>query len=56
MWGTPFNYYCSPKTPFALMNNFYGYPTNSNDNDGYSVGGQVNVSSFDLFSYGPDFA
>lgn len=55
-WGGVYNYYCSPKTAPALSNNFYGYPTNVNVNNGYQAGGQVNVNSFDLFSYGPDRA
>jgi len=61
-WGMPYNYYCSPSTVFALVNNKYiltNYPaanTSINDNNGYSAGGQVNGGSFDLFSYGPDHA
>lgn len=53
-WGLPYNYYCAPKTPFGIMNNVYAYPTNVNANNAYSCGGQVNIGSFDLFSYGPD--
>lgn len=44
-WGKPFNYYCSPTTPFA---------TASSPGMGFTQGGQVNIMSFDLFSYGPD--
>ena len=51
-FGMPLNYYNSPTTPFAIINNStvgtnYGCI-------GYTVGGQVNVSSYDLFSYGKD--
>lgn len=46
-WGKPFNYYNSPTTTFVVV------PTNI-ANYGYTVGGQVNVTSYDLFSYGPD--
>ena len=56
-WGMPINYYCSPTTPFGLSNNVYilnPYPVSVNNNNGYTVGGQVNVRSYDLFSYGPD--
>jgi prepilin-type N-terminal cleavage/methylation domain-containing protein len=48
VFGQPFNYYNSPQTPFALVNN------SGCTNCGYTVGGQVNLASFDLFSYGPD--
>jgi len=51
-WGTPLNYYCSPLTAFGVSNNLPSPITGTNT--GYSVGGQVNISSFDLFSYGPD--
>lgn len=46
VWGMPFNYYCSPTTPYSL----------SNSNRGFTMGGQVNVATFDLFSYGRDHA
>jgi len=54
VYGRPFNYYCSPNTPFSLSsviltNLPIGQRTNS-----CSLGGQVNVASYDLFSYGPD--
>ena len=51
-WGTPLNYYCSPNTASAVLNNFPDPITGTNQ--GYSVGGQVNLSSYDLLSYGPD--
>ena len=50
-WGTPLNYYNSPTTPFSLVNSAVGSYTT---NQGYSVGGQVNLTTYDLFSYGPD--
>ncbi|MCG3150154.1 MAG: hypothetical protein PCFJNLEI_03632 [Verrucomicrobiae bacterium] len=50
VYGKPFNYYNSPATEFGLSNNVMWTCTNC----GYTVGGQVNVSSYDLFSYGPD--
>ncbi len=46
-WGRPLNYYNSPGTVFAIV-------TSAAANFGYTVGGQVNVNSFDLFSYGAD--
>ena len=51
-WGTPLNYYCSPRTDYAVLNNYPDPVTGTNK--GYSVGGQVNGLSYDLFSYGPD--
>ena len=51
-WGAPFNYYCSPRTDYAVLNNFPDPITGTNT--GYSVGGQVNGLTYDLFSYGPD--
>jgi len=50
VFGIPFNYYNSPATVLANMNNVNGV----NSNCGYTVGGQVNKATFDLFSYGPD--
>ena len=46
-WAKPLNYYNSPNTAFAVM-------ASSTNNYGYTLGGQVNVTSYDLFSYGPD--
>jgi len=46
-WGHPFNYYNSPKTTYQLL-------TSSTNYYGCTVGGQVNLTTFDLFSYGPD--
>lgn len=47
-WGGTYNYYSSPTTPFSVVNTSPPY------NHGYTLGGQVNGQSFDLFSYGPD--
>ena len=54
VFGTPFNYYNSPGTPFQQ-----GVVTDATTGvalawSGYSMGGQVNVTSYDLFSYGHD--
>jgi type II secretory pathway pseudopilin PulG len=51
-WGSPYVYYCSPTTAYAVLNNAPGPLTGTNT--GYTVGGQVNVESYDLFSYGSD--
>ena len=52
-WGTPYNYYCSPATVYGVSNaspaGYTGYYYG-----GYAVGGQVNGSAYDLWSYGPD--
>ena len=54
-WGTPYNYYCSPKTAYGVSNGIpSSWPTNAIWYGGYAVGGQVNVGSYDLFSYGSD--
>ncbi len=45
VYGLSFNYYCSPQTPYVLVNINPG---------GCTTGGQVNVASYDLFSYGRD--
>ena len=50
VFGIPFNYYNSPETVLANMNNVNGVYSNC----GYTVGGQVNKASYDLFSYGPN--
>jgi len=52
-FNMPLNYYHSPTTPFAMINNSI-IGTNGYDCIGYTVGGQVNVGSYDLFSYGSD--
>ena len=44
-WGTPYNYFNSPTTSYAVSNSA---------NLGYTLGGQVNTAAYDLFSYGPD--
>ena len=51
-WGTPINYYCSPSTPYNVLNNYPDPVTGTNT--GYSAGGQVNGLTYDLFSHGPD--
>ena len=51
-WGEPYNYYNSPRTAYAVSNNVYSLSWGTNT--AYTVGGQVNTSSYDLFSYGPD--
>ena len=54
VFGKPFNYYNSPATAFrtgVLTNDMTGA---TNAYSGFSVGGQVNVITYDLFSYGPD--
>ena len=50
VFGTPFVYFNSPRTTYGLSNNTYGVCSNC----GYTVGGQVNVVTYDLFSYGPN--
>lgn len=45
-WEMPLVYYCSPTTSYGI--------TNLPANGGYTVGGQKNPLTFDLFSYGPD--
>lgn len=45
-WDMPFVYYCSPTTAYGI--------TNLPANGGYTIGGQKNPMTFDLFSYGPD--
>ena len=51
-WGTPLNYYCTyPRLPVPTYTNFniqVAWTVNC------MIGGQVNVNSFDLWSYGPD--
>jgi len=51
-FGKPYNYYNSPQTAYGLSNNVYS--VSWGPGSGYSVGGQVNPTSYDLFSYGPD--
>ena len=43
----PYNYYCSPTTSLLVSNASCG-------NCGFVIGGQVNRTTFDLFSYGMD--
>jgi len=55
-WGSPYSYYCTyPRRPTESTRQAmcYGYwGTNAH----LAVGGQVNTTSFDLYSYGPDRA
>ena len=51
-WGTPFNYYCSPSTAYSVSNNYPDPVTGTNT--AFTMGGQVNGGTYDLFSYGPD--
>ena len=46
-YSWPYNYYCSPTTSLLVSNANCG-------NCGLVIGGQVNVTTFDLFSYGMD--
>lgn len=49
VWGSPFNYYCSPATVATNI------PAEiCACASGISYGGQVNRATYDLFSYGPD--
>ena len=50
-WGNPYVYYNSPATTFAISNNVRILNTSKN---GFTVGGQVKLNSYDIFSYGPD--
>jgi len=53
-WMTPYNYYCTyPRQPTTSVADFpnLGYPCYSTD---VVSGGQKNLLSFDLWSYGPD--
>ncbi|MCG3147517.1 MAG: hypothetical protein PCFJNLEI_00957 [Verrucomicrobiae bacterium] len=44
-WGTPFNY-------FNFSTNTYAVTTTNNP--GYTIGGQINIATYDLWSYGAD--
>lgn len=44
-WGTPLNYFNSPNVAYVVINTAF---------NGYTLGGQMNSRSYDLFSYGPD--
>lgn len=48
-WAKPIVYYNSPTTAFG-----FGCQTGSTNNTGFMLGGQVNLTSYDLFSFGPD--
>ena len=54
VFGTPFSYYNSPATPSALVNAIDTNANAFNQSASYILGGQVNLASYDLFSYGPD--
>ena len=47
-WGKLYNYYNSPTTSYAVIQ--------TSAYAGYTLGGQVNVTTYDLFSYGADGA
>lgn len=58
-WKNPYVYYNSPTTPYGLTNSgpnlpSYGTVASHTLGSGYTLGGQVNVPSYDLFSFGPD--
>lgn len=56
-WGKPYVYYNSPATPFGFIStctNLIPIGSAIAIGNGYTVGGQVNGTSFDLFSFGPD--
>lgn len=56
VYGTPFNYFCSPQITNALGSELTPslYVLSSNNLTFFAQGGQVNVASYDLFSYGRD--
>ena len=54
VFGTPFNYYNSPTTPYALVNGIDPNANAFNQSASYILGGQVNLTTYDLCSYGPD--
>ena len=47
-WGKPINYYNSPRAAAG-----YG-SVGGSQNSGFTLGGQMNSTTYDLFSYGPD--
>lgn len=50
-WNNPINYYCTYSAPVAT----YTYvPWSATWGMYYSIGGQVNMANFDLWSYGQD--
>jgi prepilin-type N-terminal cleavage/methylation domain-containing protein len=57
-FGKPYNYYCNPAAPYFVNNSTHitGSQTMFPGADGSVSGGQVNGSSYDLWSYGPDLA
>ena len=57
-WGTPYNYFNSPSTPWSNVESCWLFTNSATSNPyinyGYMLGGQVNSGSFDLWSYGSD--
>jgi len=57
-WHNPYVYYNSPTTPFSLVSFCTNLPQGtvqvSWSIGNYTLGGQVNVTTYDLFSFGPD--
>jgi prepilin-type N-terminal cleavage/methylation domain-containing protein len=53
VYGTPFNYFCSPNTSYSLGMDVTTNGTNLATNY-FTIGGQINGASYDLFSYGRD--
>jgi len=51
VWGSPFVYYCFPRSVATNDPPAFGYYQYY---IGKAYGGQVNLATFDLFSYGPD--
>jgi type II secretory pathway pseudopilin PulG len=56
-WGQAYGYFNSARTLSTTVNpTQLNYDTNGNyySSAGYTLGGQVNVATYDLWSYGPD--
>ncbi|MCG3146636.1 MAG: hypothetical protein PCFJNLEI_00069 [Verrucomicrobiae bacterium] len=52
-WRTPYMYYCPyPPQPTLVITSVHNPATGSSNN--IAIGGQVNLTSFDLMSFGPD--
>ena len=51
-WGTPLNYYCT--YPVLTKATYAQTGVSGSWQLCYSIGGQMNVTTFDLWSYGPD--
>ncbi|MCG3148981.1 MAG: hypothetical protein PCFJNLEI_02433 [Verrucomicrobiae bacterium] len=54
IFGKPFNYYNSPATPFSVGVNLTSGGGSIVRTNPCTLGGQMNRTHFDLFSYGPD--